>query len=262
MIRVAVVEDHPVFRHGLAEAVGQDPEMEVSVSAASIEQYEPLAQPPPDVVLLDLHLPGRQGADGVSHVAGLGSAVLVVSAAATRSDVVDAIAAGARGYLSKHAEATEILTAVRVVADGGTYVSPTLASYLLDAARTAAPAGLELTAREREVLGLLAAGERDQDIADTLFISVRTVRSHLDRIRDKTGRRRRSELTRLAVERGIAMPEQPARLRSPVDLPTPSRQIYGARPAFLSSRQGDLLPTRNRGSSTVGPHPCVAHGRS
>jgi DNA-binding NarL/FixJ family response regulator len=210
VIRVAVIEDHPVFRHGLAEAVGQTPEMELCASAASIEQYESLATRPPDVVVLDLHLPGRQGADGVSYVAGMGSSVLVVSAAATRGDVVNAIAAGARGYLSKQAEATEILTAVRVVAEGGTYVSPTLASYLLDAARLRGPAELELTTREREVLSLLAAGERDQDIADALFISVRTVRSHLDRIRDKTGRRRRSELTRLALERGIAFPDEPS----------------------------------------------------
>jgi DNA-binding NarL/FixJ family response regulator len=210
VIRVAVIEDHPVFRHGLAGAVEQTPEMELCVSAASIEQYGQLATPTPDVVLLDLHLPGRQGADGVSYVVGLGSSVLVVSAAATRGDVVDAIAAGARGYLSKQAEATEILTAVRVVAEGGTYVSPTLASYLLDAARSTGPTELELTAREREVLGLLAAGERDQDIADALFISVRTVRSHLDRIRGKTGRRRRSELTRLALECGIAPPGEPS----------------------------------------------------
>lgn len=199
VIRVAVIEDHPLFRHGLAEAVGQDPEMEVCASAASIEQYESLATPSPDVVLLDLHLPGRQGAEGVGYVAALGGVVLVVSAAATRSDVVDAIGAGARGYLSKQAEATEILTAVRVVAGGATYVSATLASYLLDEAR--APAGLELTAREREVLDLLAAGETDQEIADHLFISVRTVRGHLERIRDKTGLRRRVQLAALSKKK-------------------------------------------------------------
>jgi DNA-binding NarL/FixJ family response regulator len=207
MIRVAVVEDHPVFRHGLAQAIAQAPEMELAASVASIEQLDALRIERPSVVLLDLHLPGREGADGVRHVTDLGAAVLVVSAVATRHDVVDAIAAGACGYVSKQAEASEILTAVSVVAEGGTYVSPTLASFLLDAARTPGSAQLELTDREREVLALVAAGERDQDIADTLFISVRTVRSHLDRIRDKTGRRRRSQLTRLAVEQGIASPK-------------------------------------------------------
>jgi DNA-binding NarL/FixJ family response regulator len=93
---------------------------------------------------------------------------------------------------------------VRQVADGGTYVSPTLAGLLLDSTRTRqAGPRLALTPREREVLALLAEGERDVDIARALTISVRTVRSHLDRIREKTGQRRRSELTRLAIGEGL-----------------------------------------------------------
>ena len=90
------------------------------------------------------------------------------------------------------------------------YVSPTLAAYLLRAARQdAAPGPNALTDREREILALVAAGERDADIGEQLFISVRTVRSHLDRIRDKTGRRRRADLTRLALEQGIVGPDAP-----------------------------------------------------
>jgi DNA-binding NarL/FixJ family response regulator len=119
-----------------------------------------------------------------------------VSASEQPADVVQAIGAGARGYLSKQAEETEILGAIQAVAQGRTYVSATLAGYLL-------LAPIPITAREREILELVAGGETDQDIADQLTISVRTVHSHLDRIRDKTGSRRRADLTRFAIERGI-----------------------------------------------------------
>jgi DNA-binding NarL/FixJ family response regulator len=142
-------------------------------------------------------------------VCDAGHRVLVVSAQGEQADVLAAMAAGARGYLTKDADADEILRAVRVVWGGGTYISPTLASLLLDSSRIRdARLRLPLSERERQVLSLLAAGERDQDIADALAISVRTVRSHLDRIREKTGRRRRPELTRLAIEEGIAGPQR------------------------------------------------------
>jgi DNA-binding NarL/FixJ family response regulator len=130
--------------------------------------------------------------------------VLVVSAQSESSDVLGAMGAGARGYLTKASGADEIVRAVREVADGKTFVSPTLASILLDSARgRSAGPRLALTDREKQVLSLLAEGERDLDIARTLSVSVRTVRSHLDRIREKTGRRRRPELTRLAIEEGL-----------------------------------------------------------
>ena len=206
LLGIAIVEDHPLYRQGLVQTIETAVGMEVVAVCGSVEEYDSKA-PRPDVVLLDLHLPGLSGADGVSHVVAYGTRVIVVSAAGRRSDVIDAIAAGASGYLSKDSESSEIVSAARVVADGGTYVSPTLASYLLAAARESSAAGpLALTDREKEVLALVAQGEKDQDIAESLFISVRTVRSHLDRIRDKTGRRRRPELTRLAIESGILPP--------------------------------------------------------
>jgi DNA-binding NarL/FixJ family response regulator len=162
----------------------------------------------PELVILDLGLPGMHGAHAVRHVCERGAKVLVVSAEGSQSDVLDAIAAGASGYLTKSAEPGEITAAVHIVASGETYVSPTLPAYILRAAKQdQASAPHALTAREREILALVAAGERDSDIAEQLFISVRTVRSHLDRIRDKTGRRRRADLTRLAVEQGIVPPE-------------------------------------------------------
>jgi DNA-binding NarL/FixJ family response regulator len=153
-------------------------------------------------VLLDLNLPGLDGPAGVRAVVERQPNALIVSAA-TRDAVLDAIAAGARGYLAKDVHPEEIATAIAIIAEGGTYVSATLASYLLASSPAEGPPGLALSQREREVLTLLARGERDEDIAEQLYISVRTVRSHLDRIRHKTGRRRRPDLTRYAMEHGL-----------------------------------------------------------
>jgi DNA-binding NarL/FixJ family response regulator len=203
MISIAIVEDHPVFRQGLAQLVETNSEFALVGAFRTIEDFL-AGSVLPHMVLLDLHLPGIEGPDGVRSVVGHGCQTLIVSAATSRDAVVDAIAAGARGYLAKDAHPEEIATAISVVVSGGTYVSATLASYLLDVHRAGdGPEGLGLSAREREVLTLLARGERDEDIAEKLFISIRTVRSHLDRIRDKTGRRRRPDLTRLAMEHGL-----------------------------------------------------------
>ncbi|HZC72435.1 MAG TPA: response regulator transcription factor [Jatrophihabitans sp.] len=203
MILVGVIEDHPLYRSAVARVLDEAPDVEVGELAESVAKFA-AARQPPGVVIVDLTLPGASGAAAVLQVVGMGHTVLVVSALAGQDEVLGAIAAGARGYLTKDAEGTEILRAVRAVAAGNSYVSPTLAGYLLNSSwdRRVGPK-IALSSRERQVLSLLAAGERDQDIADALSISVRTVRSHLDRIRDKTGRRRRPELTRLAIEEGV-----------------------------------------------------------
>jgi DNA-binding NarL/FixJ family response regulator len=199
-ITVGIIDDHPLFRQGLAMAIDGASDQSVVAEAKSIEEFEKLSVKP-DVLLLDLHLPGIEGAAGVAHMCDNGHVVLVVSAAGTPENVVEAIAAGASGYLTKETDAEEITRAVRVVAGGKSYVSPTLASYLLRVHHTAT--AVSLTKREREVLELLAAGETDQDIADQLFIARATVHSHLERIRNKTGARRRAELTNLANRMGI-----------------------------------------------------------
>jgi DNA-binding NarL/FixJ family response regulator len=202
MIRVVIIEDHPVFRQGLAQAVESTENMELLFAVSSVEEFDQKV-PRPDVAILDLGLPGVRGAAAVDWLASKGIAVLVVSAESKQREVLDAIAAGARGYLTKNAEPDEVVRAVTLIAGGEMYVSPTLASFFIRDARGDPSSALALTAREREILSLLASGETDADIAQQLFISVRTVRSHLDRIRDKTGRRRRADLTRLALEKGL-----------------------------------------------------------
>jgi DNA-binding NarL/FixJ family response regulator len=203
-VHIHVVEDHPLYRAALVHALGDSAGIHIGVMAKSVEEFAAFRQPPGAVVVLDLKLPGLSDAEAVAAVVRMGFVVLVLSAYGERSDVLAAMAAGARGYLTKDADIDEIRRAVREVAAGNSYVSPTLAGYLLESTRARyGVMELPLSERERQVLALLADGERDQDIADTLAISVRTVRSHLDRIREKTGRRRRPELTRLAIEKGI-----------------------------------------------------------
>jgi DNA-binding NarL/FixJ family response regulator len=208
MIDVCVIEDHPVFRHGLAMFVENATTLRLVGSFPSVETFDQAGTEPPHVIVLDLHLPGLQGGPAVEHVTGPETRVLIVSAATQRDDVLEAIGAGACGYLGKDSGPDEIVKAIEVVAAGGTYVSPTLASFILDANRRDPERdALKLTPKEHEVLTLLARGERDVDIAEHLYISVSTVRSHLDRIRDKTGKRRRADLTRLAYERGLVDPD-------------------------------------------------------
>jgi two-component system, NarL family, invasion response regulator UvrY len=162
------------------------------------------SRPRTGVVVLGVNTRGARDGAAVLQVTGMGHRVLVISVHAAQPDVLAAISAGARGYLSKESEGSEIVRAIREIAAGNSYVSPTLASFVLNGARgRRAGPRVELSGQERQVLGLVAAGERDQDIATAMGISVRTVRSYLDRIRDKVGARRRADMTRVAIELGI-----------------------------------------------------------
>jgi DNA-binding NarL/FixJ family response regulator len=191
VIPVGIVEDHPFFRAGLGQAVQAAPDLQLAAVTGCVEELNPNDLHGRAVCLLDLNLPGLRGPDAVRHLCQQGLSVLVLSASEAPADVVQAVRAGAAGYLSKDVEEQELLTAIRTVATGRTYVSPRLASYLLETP-------ICLTQREREILELVADGDTDQDIADALKISVHTVHSHLDRIRQKTGRHRRGELAVLA----------------------------------------------------------------
>jgi len=204
---VVVVDDHPIYRDGLAQIVSSSGEFSLMGSFESVEALV-REKEVPDLVLLDYHLAiGPIGPEAVAILVARGSLVLMVSADLGRTAVLETLAAGARGYVAKHASVDEVLGAIRLVLDTehpGTYVSPALASFLLEAARGAETGRFKLSEREHEVLALVAAGERDQDIAELLFISVGTVRSHLDHIRNKTGQRRRADLTRYAIDQDLA----------------------------------------------------------
>jgi DNA-binding NarL/FixJ family response regulator len=200
LIEVVVIEDHPLYREGLVQLVHASRELNLVAAAPVVEEIPPSALGAAQVAIMDLHLPGIDGPDAIRYVLERGPAILILSATDDPGQAVEAMAAGASGYLTKTAEGPEVIAAATMVASGESYVSPILAGHLLTYARSAQESPLPLTSRELEILELVAEGERDMDIAEQLFISVRTVHSHLARIRDKTGQRRRSELTRFAVE--------------------------------------------------------------
>jgi DNA-binding NarL/FixJ family response regulator len=203
-LTVAVVDDHPLYRSAVTSALTGLPDLTVALECGSVEELEAELDARPGavrVVLLDLRLPGRSGADAVTLLTRRGLDVLVLSAS-TSDEIVDIVAAGARGYLTKAAEADEIRAAVRAVGHGGGYLAPDVAADLSRAVRRQSTLPM-ITPREREVLELVAAGLTDRMIAERLTISVPTVRSHLDRIRAKTGSRRRADLTLLAVNEGF-----------------------------------------------------------
>jgi len=209
-VRCFIVDDHPFYRRGLVEGLGTFPGLTVTGEAGSVPET-PARADPPDVVLLDLNLPGVAGWQAVVAIRTQwpASRVLVLTASESRADLLDALGAGASGYVTKHAGPDELRHAIAMVARGELYVTPRLASYLLEDDRVHPGDQFSLSQREREVLGLLAEGARDREIAEQLFISVSTVHSHLDRIRDKTGLRRRPELSRLAVQEGIVTRDPP-----------------------------------------------------
>jgi two-component system response regulator NreC len=207
-IRVLVVDDHAVVRAGLRLLLEQETDFEVVAEAGSAEEAVRAARlEKPDVVLLDVVMPGGSGiaAAGELIEASKGAKILVLSMQDDPTYVREAFAAGASGYLLKEGADTELVQAVRQVADGGRYVHPTLGARLaqaeVDAVRRAEAD--PLSEREREVLRLLALGHTNQEIASQLYISVRTAETHRAHIMQKLGLGTRAELVRYALANGL-----------------------------------------------------------
>lgn len=192
-MRIAVIGDCPVFRHGVTQLIDTTPDLHLVAAALSIESADGSLHTA-EVVLMDLQHSAPKLSAGVAKLRARGHAVIVMSSS-PQIDAIQVIRAGASGYLSRQAEGDELLTAIRAVGSGRSYVSAP-ASYLLEQSP-------HFTDREQDVLKLLASGATDHEIARTLRISKHTVHSHLDRIGEKTGSRRRPDLTRLAIEHGL-----------------------------------------------------------
>jgi len=206
--RVVLVDDHDLFRAGVRSELGQA--VEIVGEAASVGEAVPLIRElDPDVVLLDVHLPDGGGQAVIAQVAPErpGVRFLALSVSDAAEDVIEVIRAGARGYVTKSISGTDLIDAVRRTADGDAVFSPRLAGFVLDAFRSGtSPVDEELdvlTAREREVLQLIARGYRYKEIAARLHLSVKTVESHVSAVLRKLQLSNRHELTRWAAERRL-----------------------------------------------------------
>jgi DNA-binding NarL/FixJ family response regulator len=206
--RVVIVDDHGLFRAGVRSELG--PEIEVVGEAGSVAEAVPLVKElDPDVVLLDVHLPDGGGQAVIAAVAPErpGVRFLALSVSDAPEDVIAVIRAGARGYVTKSISGEELQDAVQRVAGGDAVFSPRLAGFVLDAFRTdelLPDAELEqLTAREREVMRLIARGYRYKEIAANLHLSIKTVESHVSAVLRKLQLSSRHELTRWAAERRL-----------------------------------------------------------
>jgi len=193
-MRIAIVDDHPVVREGLAAALSN---RGFAIAGAFGSAEELLGtRIDADVVLLDLELPGMGGIDAIPRI---DKPVLVLTAYATDEQIDAVLRAGARGYLLKGAALEEIERAIRAVAGGQTYLDPKVASRVV--ALSAAP---RLSAREREVLRLVATGRSNKEIASALQIAERTVKFHVTAIFNKLGADNRAQAVAIAIERGLA----------------------------------------------------------
>lgn len=207
-IRILVVDDHAVVRSGLRLLLEREEDLEVVAEAGSADEGVRAARlEKPDVVLLDVVMPGRSGLEAADEIiqASKGAKVLVLSMQDDPTYVREAFASGASGYMLKEAADTELVQAIREVAGGGRYVHPTLGARLAQAEVEAARRAADdpLSEREREVLRLLALGHTNQEIAKQLYISVRTAETHRAHIMQKLGLGTRAELVRYALANGM-----------------------------------------------------------
>jgi DNA-binding NarL/FixJ family response regulator len=208
-IRILVADDHPVVRDGLVAILSTQPDFEIVGEAAdgaeAVEQARALT---PDVMLLDLGMPELDGVEVLKRLRNesVPTRVIVFTAFDTDERILDAVQAGAQGYLLKGAPRDELFSAVRVVQSGGSLLQPIVASRLLrrvSEGRAAQDVAELLTGRELEVLRLLAQGQQNKEIAAQLVISERTVKFHVSSILGKLGAGNRTEAVRIAAQQGL-----------------------------------------------------------
>ncbi len=207
MISLLIVDDHPVVRDGLRGMFSADPRFEVlgeaGDGAEAITAGERLR---PDVILMDLRMPGTDGVTAIQELArrGVPARILVLTTYDTDSDVLPAVEAGATGYLLKDAPREELFRAVEAAARGQAVLSPAVAARLMGQIRR--PASEPLSKRELEVLELISQGSTNRDAARQLFISEATVKTHLLHVYEKLGVNDRAAAVAAAFSRGYLTP--------------------------------------------------------
>ena len=208
-LRVLVVDDHPIWRDGVARDLESAGHVVCGTAGEGAQALRIAVATQPDVVLLDLQLPDMTGVEVAARLAATQNPprVLVLSASGERNDVLDAMTAGAAGYLLKSASMAELLDAVRRVAAGDPVFTPGLAGLVLGEYRRLATAPADdtprLTERETEVLRLVAKGLTYPQIAERLVLSVRTVQNHVQSTLTKLQLHNKAQLVRYAMEKGL-----------------------------------------------------------
>jgi DNA-binding NarL/FixJ family response regulator len=209
-IRIVVVDDHPVVREGLVAMLQTQADFEVVGEAGSgVEGLAMIANFAPDVVMLDLELPGVDGVGVLRQLreANASTRVIVFTVFDTDDRIISAVRAGAAGYLLKGAPRAELFAAIRAVHAGGSLLQPLVASTVLrhvaQGDRPEAPPAPNLTPRERSVIDLLARGKSNKEIAASLDVTERTVKFHVSAIFTKLGATNRTEAVTRAVQAGL-----------------------------------------------------------
>ena len=213
MTRVAVVDDQEMVRDGFSMMIAAQPDMEVAASVEDGQQFLDAVRRDPriDVALVDIRMPVLDGLHATRALAALphAPAVVVVTTFDDDAYVLDAIAAGARGFLLKRCSGRELVDAVRTVAAGGSILSTEVTGAVLDRVRSAGPVSgvdlerYQLTSREHDVLALVGAGLNNTEISERLHLSMSTVKSHVTNVLAKTGSRDRVQAAILAIRAAI-----------------------------------------------------------
>jgi DNA-binding NarL/FixJ family response regulator len=220
VIRVVVADDQPLARMALRTLLAGEDDMELAAEAADgDEAVAAVRRERPEVVLMDVRMPGLDGIEALRRITAdpdlAGTRVVMLTTFGIDDHVFDALRAGASGFVTKDAEPADLLHAVRVVAAGESLLSPAVTRTVIErfaraetAARPVARAGMDrLTEREREIVGWVAAGLSNDEIAARLVVSPATVRTHVSRAMLKTAARDRAQLVVFAYQSGLAIPQ-------------------------------------------------------
>lgn len=206
-VRILLADDHPLTRSGIAEFVRREPTFELVAEAEDgTSAWDLIQELKPDVALLDIRMPGLDGVTVAQKVKneGLLTAIVMLTSYDAQQYVIASLRAGARGFVLKTVSPKELTTAINTVAKGGLYLDPEVASVMGE--QDFIPE--QLSTREREVLLLAAKGMSSKEVAKKLFISERTVQTHLASIYDKLGSRNKTEALLLALKYGVVTLEE------------------------------------------------------
>lgn len=210
MIEVLIADDHAVLRHGLRLILNEAPDLTVVGEAANGEEAVKLAvQLRPNVILMDVHMPDFSGIEATQRIRATHPDinVLILTISKKDKDLIEAVKAGAKGYLLKSSESSQVIDAIRRIAAGEAILPPDLVARVLDELTNPTPTPEILTGRELDIIKLVARGLGNKEIAGTLHISQNTVKTHMRHVLEKLNLSNRAEAAAYAVRAGLTSEE-------------------------------------------------------